>query len=85
MTQHLNTRPLLTRTAPTRETLRRLAQADGASHELALGGHLVTFYRTTEAGGFEQAAASYDGSEWTLSSWAHRSVPRLPATATALA
>lgn len=45
----------------------------------------MTFYRTTEAGGFEQATASYDGSEWDLSNWVHRSVPRLPATATPLA
>lgn len=85
MPQHPNTIPLISRTAPTLDTLRRLARTDGATHELVLGSHLVTFYRTAEAGGLQQSTASYDGVEWSLSNWAHRSVPRLPTTATTIA
>jgi hypothetical protein len=85
MAEHLNTIPVIRRTGASLDSMRRLARLDGATHELVLGPLLVTFYRTTDAGGFEQATASCDGAEWALSGWVHRSVPRLPATATTLA
>lgn len=75
--------PLVQRESATREGIAGLAKSENATHAMAVGEHMLIFYRS-EAGGFECATAFHDGSSWELSGWAHRSVPSLPSSAWAL-